>query len=62
MIETLPHGNGWRWQWIAACGRVLWQHPGQFPCAATAFAHAKAIRGGFWAFADQVDHRQARCI
>ncbi len=62
MIEVLPHGAGWRWQWIVACGRVLWQHPEPFPCTASAFACAKAIRGQFWGWADRVDHRQARCI
>lgn len=62
MIEVIPAGNGFRWRWIAACGRVLIDWPEHFPCTFTAFASARAYRVSFWGNADRIDHRQARCV
>lgn len=62
MIEVIADGNGFRWTMICSQGRVLITSPDLFPCVDSAAAEAKAWRTKFWAIADQVDHRMARCI
>lgn len=62
MIEVIPNGNGFSWQWIAACGRVLWSSADHFPCNKSAWAAANRVRQAFWGQAQFVDHRQARCV
>lgn len=62
MIEVVPHGNGFRWTMIGFCGRVLAYALETFPCIDSAARAAKEYRSRFWAMADSVDHRMARCI
>lgn len=62
MIEVIPHGNGWRWRMIAACGRALVESFETFPCNISAFDHAKDYRTCFWSGADRVDWRMGRNI
>lgn len=62
MIEVVSHGNGFRWTMICAAGRVLAHATETFPCINSAAKAAKQYRSRFWAVADSVDHRMARCI
>lgn len=62
MIEVLPTGNRWTWQLIGFCGRVLVYTDETFECDHTAASAAKTYRSAFWALADSIDHRMARCI
>lgn len=61
MFEVIPHGNGFAWQMLAACGRVLMHRTG-FATDFEAADDAKRWRTGFWAVASTVDHRMAACI
>lgn len=62
MFEVVLDGNRWTWRLIGFCGRVLVYTPDTYEQDHEAAAAAKAYRSGFWAVADQVDHRMARCI
>lgn len=62
MIEVIQHGNGFAWRMICALGRILAYSTETFPCITSAADAAKAYRREFWAIADQIDHRMARCI
>lgn len=64
MIEVLwaDDGTGWTWHLICAAGRVLVYTPGRWPSILAAAEDAKSYRMAFWAVADAVDHRQARCV
>jgi hypothetical protein len=63
MLEVIQYGNGWRWRWISFCGRVLVDNYEHYSDSLVCFTDgAKAYRTAFWALADQIDHRQARCI
>lgn len=62
MYEVILSGNRWTWQLISAAGRVIVSTPLTYPCDATAAEAARRYRAEFWRVADQVDHRQARCI
>lgn len=62
MFEVYLIGNRWTWQLISFCGRVLVYTPDTFESDMEAAAAAKAYRSTFWAIADQVDHRMARCV
>jgi hypothetical protein len=62
MIEVLPHGNGWRWQMISFCGRILVAPSELFPCDMSAWLAAKSYRSTFWRIADEIDHRMGACI
>lgn len=55
-------GNRWTWQMVCAFGRVLVYTDDTFEDMGQAAEAAKAYRSGFWAVADQIDHRMARCI
>lgn len=55
-------GNRWTWQLICAAGRALVWTDETFETDKDAAAAAKAYRASFWFVADQVDHRQARCV
>ncbi len=62
MIEVYLEGNRWAWRLIAACGRALIHGAQTYPCDHSAASAAKDWRSAFWAVADGVDHRHARCI
>jgi hypothetical protein len=62
MIEVVPLGNGWTWQMIGLCGRVLVTAGRQFSCDGEAFDAAKAYRTEFWARASLIDHRMGACV
>jgi hypothetical protein len=62
VLEVVPYGNGWRWRWIGFCGRVLVDSYEHFSDDLLAFVAAKEYRTRFWTMADQIDHRQARCV
>lgn len=62
VIEVIPHGNGFTWRMLCDAGRVLVYVTEQYPCIMSAANAAKAYRSGFWAVADRIDHRMARCI
>lgn len=62
MIEVVLTGNRWTWTLICPRGRVLVYTTETFDTDRQANDAAKAYRSGFWAAADQVDHRQARAI
>lgn len=62
MIEVVPRGNGFGWTFICALGRVLAYSAEVFPCVDSAASAARDYRSAFWAVADSVDFRMARCI
>ena len=62
MIEAFQTGNRWTWRLICALGRTLVYTSETFPTDMEAADQAKQYRTRFWAVADGVDHRQARCI
>lgn len=62
MFEVILVGNRWTWQMICPAGRVLVYTAETYDDDGQAAEAAKAYRKGFWAVADQVDHRMARCI
>ncbi len=62
MIEVLLEATGWRWYFLSAAGRILLISRETFPCDMSAAINAKAYRKAFFAYADAIDHRQARCI
>lgn len=62
MFEVIQAGNRWTWQMICSAGRVLVYTDETFDDDGQAAEAAKAYRVRFWAVADQVDHRMARCI
>ena len=61
MFEVIPAGNRWTWQMICAAGRVLVYVRDSWESMGEAADAAKAYRAGFWAVADQVDHRMGAC-
>jgi hypothetical protein len=62
MIEVFRCGNRWGWAMIAFCGRrIVWSND-RFDSDHAAAEAARAYRAAFWAVADAIDHRQARCI
>lgn len=60
MFEVVPHGNGFAWRMIGACGRMLVERTG-FPSDFAAADDAKVWRAGFWAHSCRVDHRMGAC-
>lgn len=62
MFEVIQAGNRWTWQMICSAGRVLVYTCETFDDDGQAAEAAKDYRRRFWAIADQVDHRMARCI
>ena len=62
MLEVIPHGNGWRWRWISAEARTLFESFVCHPSDMAAFAAAKRFRAAFWALADRIDSRMGACI
>lgn len=62
MIEVVRIGNRWTWVMLCALGRVLVTTDETFPTDVAANDAAKRYRSTFWAIADAVDYRMARCI
>lgn len=64
MIEVrwADDGKGWTWFLMCARGRDLVYTSERYPSILAAAEGAKAYRVAFWAIADQIDHRQARCV
>lgn len=62
MFEVIPIGNRWTWRMICAVGRVLVYTSETYDDDGQAAEAAKTYRTCFWAMADEVDHRMARCI
>ena len=62
MFEVIPIGNRWTWRMICFHGRTLVYTPETYDDDLIAAEAAKDYRRRFWAVADQVDHRMARCI
>lgn len=62
MIEVVQIGNRWSWTLLCPNGRVLVYSADSYESDGDAADAAKTYRAAFWAIADQIDHRQARCI
>lgn len=62
MIEVVRLEAGWGWTLICPAGRILVYSHEAVPSPMEANALAKAWRAAFWALADEIDHRQARCV
>lgn len=64
MIEVVwpDDGRGWTWTLICPLGRVLVYTSERYPSILDAAEGGKAYRVAFWAIADRIDHRQARCV
>lgn len=62
MIEVLLVGDGWTWTMLCPAGRIIVYTTARYATDGQANDAAKAYRAAFWAIADQIDHRQARCI
>lgn len=62
MFEVVIVGNRWTWRLTCAAGRALVWTDETFETDKQAAEAVRAYRAGFWFVADQVDHRQARCV
>jgi hypothetical protein len=62
MFEVIPIGNRWTWRMICAFDRTLVYTAETYDDDGQAADAAKDYRRRFWAVADAVDHRMARCF